>query len=256
MGLTLQLPARLSVRALEVVEVIPAIDLRGGRCVRLFQGDYAQETVFSHDPAEVARRWESAGAPRIHVVDLDGARTGQQANREAIASILAAVSIPLQVGGGVRTIDDAEGLAFLGVDRFVLGTAAVRDPDLVARVCQQFGGRRIVVAVDARNGQVAIEGWREDTSVTASDLVSDMTALGVPRFLYTDISRDGTLSQPNFDALAQLGNSTASAILASGGVSQLEHLTRLSELGAEGAILGRALYTGDIDLARAIQATR
>lgn len=236
------------------MEVIPAIDLRGGRCVRLFQGDYAQETVFSDDPAEVARRWESAGAPRIHVVDLDGARTGQQANSEAISAIASAVNIPLQVGGGVRTLQDAAALASLGVGRFVLGTVAVRDPDLVGQFCQQFGGERIVVAVDARNGQVAIEGWRENTSVTASHLVTDMAALGVPRFLYTDIARDGTLSQPNFEALGQLVSSTGSAILASGGVSQLEHLVRLAGLGAEGAILGRALYTGDIDLAGAIAA--
>ena len=236
------------------MEVIPAIDLRGGRCVRLFQGDYAQETVFSDDPSEVARRWEAAGAPRIHVVDLDGARTGQQANRDAIGAIVSSVSIPLQVGGGVRTVDDAEGLASLGVDRFVLGTAAIRDPGLVAQLCHRFGGQRIVVAVDARNGQVAIEGWREDTNVTASDLVGEMSALGVPRFLYTDISRDGTLSQPNFEALVHLVGSTRSAILASGGVSRLEHLVRLSELGSEGAILGRALYTGDIDLQQAIHA--
>ena len=238
------------------MEVIPAIDLRGGRCVRLYQGDYAQETVFSDDPAQVARRWQDRGAPRIHVVDLDGARSGQQANRDAIASIAAAVRIPLQVGGGVRTIEDAEALTALGVQRFVLGTAAVRDPDLVARLCQQFGGQRIVVAVDARNGQVAIEGWLENTAVTATDLVRDMTALGVPRFLYTDISRDGTLSQPNFDSLTQMLNNTPSAILASGGISRLEHLSRLSQLGAEGAILGRALYTGDIDLHQAIEASQ
>lgn len=237
------------------MEVIPAIDLRGGRCVRLFQGDYGQETVFSDDPAEIARRWEAAGAPRIHVVDLDGARTGHQANREAIANINSAVSIPLQVGGGVRTVQDAENLASLGVQRFVLGTAAVRDPDLVARLSKQFGGQRIVVAVDARDGQVAIEGWRENTSIRASDLVDEMATLGVPRFLYTDISRDGTLSQPNFDALAQLVNGTCGAILASGGVSRLEHLVRLAELGAEGAILGRALYTGAINLRQAISSS-
>lgn len=236
------------------MEVIPAIDLRGGRCVRLFQGDYAQETVFSGDPTEIARRWESAGAPRIHVVDLDGARTGQQANADAIAAIASAVSIPLQVGGGVRTVQDAEVLASLGVGRFVLGTAAVRDPDMVARLCHRFGGERVVVAVDARNGRVSIEGWREDTKVTASGLIAEMAALGVPRFLYTDIARDGTLSQPNFEALAQLVSSCGSAVLASGGVSQLEHLVRLAELGAEGAILGRALYTGDIDLSEAITA--
>ena len=238
------------------MEVIPAIDLRGGRCVRLFQGDYAQETVFSDDPAEVARRWEAAGAPRIHVVDLDGARTGQQANRQAIEGIASVISIPLQVGGGVRTMEDADNLASLGVERLVLGTIAVREPESVARLCQRFGGQRIVVAVDARNGQVAIEGWREDTSVSAADLVAEMNALGVRRVLYTDISRDGTLSEPSFESISQLVSTTGCAILASGGVSQLEHLTRLSELGAEGAILGRALYTGDIDLAQAIEVAR
>ena len=236
------------------MEVIPAIDLRGGRCVRLVQGDYARETVFSEDPAEVARRWESAGAVRLHVVDLDGARTGTQANLDAIAGIVRAVGIPLQVGGGVRTAEDADALANLGVDRLVLGTAAVRDSQFVARLCQQFGGQRVVVAVDAKDGQVAIQGWQEHTNVSAADLVQDMTALGVPRFLYTDIARDGTLTQPNFTSIGRLSEGTGACILASGGVGRLEHLTRLAELGVEGAIVGRALYTGDVDLSQALAA--
>ena len=236
------------------MEVIPAIDLRGGRCVRLVQGDYARETVFSEDPAEVARRWESSGAVRLHVVDLDGARTGTQANLDAIAGIVRAVGIPLQVGGGVRTDEDADALVNLGVDRLVLGTAAVRDSQFVARLCQQFGGQRVVVAVDAKDGQVAIQGWQEHTNVSAADLVQDMTALGVPRFLYTDIARDGTLTQPNFTSIGRLSEGTGAYILASGGVGRLEHLTRLAELGVEGAIVGRALYTGDVDLSQALAA--
>ena len=236
------------------MEVIPAIDLKDGACVRLYQGDFEQTTVFSTDPAETALRWQSAGAPRIHVVDLDGSRSGVPTNLESIRAIADAVSVPLQVGGGVRTAETAQALLEAGVERVVLGTAAVVDPGLVHELCRRWGAERVVVAVDAREGRVAIRGWTEDTSVDATELVKEMAFLGPQRFLYTDISRDGTMTAPNFDAVGALIESTGMAIIASGGVTSLDDLRRLAQTGAEAAIVGRALYEGTLDLAEAIEA--
>ncbi len=236
------------------MEVIPAIDLRGGRCVRLYQGDFGQETVYSEDPQAVARQWQEQGASRLHLVDLDGAAQGEPVNLEIIAAIVTQSEIPVQVGGGVRNSSTAEKLLSIGVERVVIGTAAVRNPDLVRQLCQDGGSPRVVVAVDARDGLVAVQGWLEKTSVTAVELGKHMAELGVERLLYTDISRDGTLSEPNFSANAQLVESTGLAILASGGVASLDHITELAKIGAEGVIVGRALYTGDLELPAAIGA--
>ncbi len=236
------------------MEVIPAIDLRGGRCVRLYQGDFSRETIYSEDPLAVARQWQEQGASRLHLVDLDGAAQGNPANLDIIAVIVAQSEIPVQVGGGVRTSATAEKLLSLGVQRVVIGTAAVRNPDLVRQLCQDGGSPRVVVAVDARDGLVAVQGWLEKTSVTAVELGKHMAELGVERLLYTDISRDGTLSEPNFSASAQLVESTGLAILASGGVASLDHITELAKIGAEGVIVGRAFYTGDLELPAAIAA--
>ena len=237
------------------MEVIPAIDLKDGACVRLYQGDFEKTTVFSTDPAETALRWQSAGAPRIHVVDLDGSRSGIPANLESIRAIADAVSVPLQVGGGVRTVETAQALLEAGVERVVLGTAAVEDPALVEELCRRWGAERVVVAVDARKGRVAIRGWTEDTPVDATDLVKEMAVLGPQRFLYTDISRDGTMTAPNFGAVAAMVQNTGMAIIASGGVTSLDDLRRLAQTGAEAAIVGRALYEGSLDLAEAIEAS-
>ena len=234
------------------MEVIPAIDLRGGRCVRLYQGDFGRETVYSEDPLAVARQWQEQGASRLHLVDLDGAAQGEPVNLDIIAAIVDQSEIPVQVGGGVRSSATAAKLMSIGVERVVIGTAAVRSPDLVRQLCQGGGAPRVVVAVDARDGLVAVQGWLEKTSVTAVDLGQRMAELGVERLLYTDISRDGTLSEPNFSATAQLVESTGLAILASGGVASLEHITQLARIGAEGVVVGRALYTGDLDLPAAI----
>lgn len=236
------------------MEVIPAIDLRGGRCVRLYQGDFGRETVYSEDPLAVARQWQEQGASRLHLVDLDGAAQGNPVNLDIIAAIVAQSEIPVQVGGGVRSSATAEKLLSMGVERVVIGTAAVRDPDLVRQLCQDGGSPSVVVAVDARDGVVAVQGWLEKTSVTAVELGKRMAALGVERLLYTDISRDGTLSEPNFSANAELVESTGLAILASGGVASLDHITELAKIGAEGVIVGRALYTGDLELSAAIAA--
>ncbi|MCE2464487.1 MAG: 1-(5-phosphoribosyl)-5-[(5-phosphoribosylamino)methylideneamino]imidazole-4-carboxamide isomerase [Dehalococcoidia bacterium] len=238
------------------MEVIPALDLKSGRCVRLYQGDFAQETVFSSNPLEVAQRWQAEGAGRLHIVDLDGAATGEQTNYDVIRSLVSNLRIPVQVGGGVRSRESADRLLGLGVSRVVLGTAAIEDPALVEELCRIHGGEQVVVAVDSRDGYVATRGWMEGSSVLSVDLVQSMGALGVPRFLCTDISRDGTLTHPNFESLRQLVQATSMAILASGGISSEEDIQELSGIGVEGAILGRALYTGDILLEAAIEASK
>jgi phosphoribosylformimino-5-aminoimidazole carboxamide ribotide isomerase len=238
-----------------MMEVIPSIDLKGGRCVRLYQGDYAKETVFSDDPLGTAQHWESLGAFRLHVVDLDGAAGGQPHHLSMIAQIAAALRIPVQVGGGIRRMETIERYVKAGVKRVVLGTAAVENPKLVKEACQVFG-EAIVLGIDARDGFVAVRGWKDKTSVLAVDMIEQMEALGARRFIYTDVARDGTLTEPNFQAISELMTKAKSPIIASGGVTSVDHLVRLSQLGVEGAIIGRALYTGDILLDKALARLR
>lgn len=238
------------------MEVIPSIDLRSGRCVRLYQGDFRRETVYSEDPLTVAVAWEAQGAPRLHLVDLDGAANGTPAHLDLISTIVSRLTIPVQVGGGVREFSTAETLLLAGVDRVVIGTAAVMQPELVQGLCQKYGKQRVVVALDARDGQIAINGWTEDTPLSALQLARDMYAIGVIRLLYTDISRDGTLTGPNFSANAILVQNTAMKVQASGGIASLKHIERLSGIGVEAVILGRSLYSGDLDLAQAIASGR
>jgi phosphoribosylformimino-5-aminoimidazole carboxamide ribotide isomerase len=235
------------------MEVIPAVDIRGGRCVRLYQGDYDRETVFSEDPVAMARHWERLGAPRLHVVDLDGARAGQPVNDHIIAELLSAIAIPVQVAGGIRQLDVIGRYLEMGADRVVLGTAAVHDQPLVSRACAMFR-EAVVVAVDARRGRVATAGWREASRETPEGLMRRLEELGVPRFIFTDISRDGTLRGPNFTAIGRLVRAFRTPVIASGGVSTVEHLRRLEKLGVEGAIVGRALYDGGPDLGEALAA--
>ena len=236
------------------MEVIPSIDLKSGRCVRLYQGDYQRETVYSDDPLAVAQSWQEQGAARLHLVDLDGAATGTPVNFDTISSIIKQLTIPVQVGGGIRDQQTAETLLAAGAHRVVIGTAAVQDPQLVQQLCQQYGSQRVVVAVDAREGQVAISGWMEDTAVTSLDLAKQMSLRGVTRILYTDIHRDGTLTEPNFAANATLVKETGLAVLASGGIASLEHIRSLVPTGVEGVVVGSALYTGAISLADALAA--
>jgi len=233
------------------MEVIPAIDIRGGRCVRLFKGDFSLETVFSSDPAEVARRFLAQGAKRLHIIDLDGAARGRPQNLPTLERIVRAFPLPTQFGGGLRQMGDVARVLGLGVERAILGTSAVVEPDLVARACQLFPGQ-IVISLDARRGYVATHGWQTKTKVKAARLLEEMASLGVGRFIYTDIERDGTLTRPNYTALKELISTTLLPILASGGISSLEHLGKLRALGVEGAIIGLALYTGDIDLKQAL----
>ncbi len=240
------------------METIPAIDIRGGRCVRLEQGDYARETVFGDDPAAVAARWQEAGALRLHVVDLDGAREGGPVNQDAVRRILDALVIPVQLGGGIRDIGTIQRFLDMGADRVVLGTAAVKDQTTLINAVTLFR-QRIVVGVDARDGVVMVEGWTEASGVSAGELVRQLSEMGVSRVIYTDISRDAMLTGPNFAAIAGLleeiaGLPSPVAVIASGGISSIEDLRRLAALGVEGAIIGKALYTGAIDLREALAA--
>ncbi|MBI3979443.1 MAG: 1-(5-phosphoribosyl)-5-[(5-phosphoribosylamino)methylideneamino]imidazole-4-carboxamide isomerase [Chloroflexi bacterium] len=234
------------------MEVVPAIDLRGGRCVRLFQGDYNRMTIFSVRPVEVAARWQELGAGRLHVVDLDGAASGRVENWPALAEILEAVEIPVQFGGGVRDLATIDRLLDAGVQRVVLGSAAVEQPDLVEIACDRHP-RSIVVSVDARDGIVAVHGWRDRAGVSADELLQQMAELGVRRFVCTDIARDGTLTGPNLQSLAHMVGLKVGAIIASGGVSTLDHLVQLQAAGLEAAIVGKALYVGTIDLPEALE---
>lgn len=235
------------------MELIPAIDLKDGRCVRLYQGDFAQATVYGDDPVAMARQWEEQGATRLHVVDLDGARSGRPSNTDAVLAIVRALSIPVQLGGGMRREEDINAALALGVDRVILGTAAVEDRDLVGRLAARFG-ERIVVGIDARDGMVATAGWTVTAAVRAVDLAAAVADLGVRRIIYTDIARDGTLTEPNFAALAELIAPGGPAIVASGGIASVAHLLRLRDTGAEAAIIGKALYTGAIALPEALRA--
>ena len=233
------------------MEIIPAIDIRCGRCVRLYQGDYNRETVFDEDPVTAALTWYSQGARWLHIVDLDGAVAGEPRNMEAVRQIARETSLSIELGGGIRQEDVAERLLRQGVSRMVLGTAAVEDRELVEKLCRRFG-EAVAVSLDARDGKIAVHGWQEDTVFEVLRLSREMVDAGVRRLIYTDIKRDGTLTGPNFDMIKRLIAETNVPVIVAGGISRLDHLRRISELGAEGAVIGKALYTGDINLAEAI----
>lgn len=238
------------------MEVIPAIDLKDGLCVRLYQGDFTQQQTFSTDPVGVALEWELQGARRLHIVDLDGAASGNAANQEVIRQIKERLKIPIQVGGGIRNLEAVDQVLSMGVDRAILGTAAVENPILVEHSLAQFGKESIVVSVDAREGMVSTRGWTRGSSIAVLELVKRMADLGVARFIYTDISRDGTMTEPNLQGISSVIRSSPVPIIASGGVACIKHLTDLVELGLEGAIVGRALYTGAVNLPEAIADVR
>jgi phosphoribosylformimino-5-aminoimidazole carboxamide ribotide isomerase len=232
--------------------VLPAIDIKDGQCVRLHQGDYAQVTTYDTDPVRVARRWQAAGASWLHIVDLDGAALGQPVNVEAIERIRAATSLHIELGGGMRSLESIKHMLALGIDRIVLGTVALTDRVLLEQALQHWG-ERIAIGLDARDGWVAIAGWRETSRVQATALAIELSTLGVQRFIYTDIARDGVLGGPNLDAIREMQRATPHPLIASGGVASLADLRSLAALGVEGAIVGKAIYTGDVDLAIAIQ---
>lgn len=238
--------------------VIPAIDLKDGKCVRLYKGRMDEATVYSDDPVQTAKRWEHLGAELLHVVDLNGAFAGSPQNEEAIMGIVNALSIPVQVGGGIRDMATIKRLIDLGVDRIILGTAAVKSPALVACACAVYGDR-IVLGLDAKDGKVAVEGWDEDSGVDALQLALEMKELGVERIIFTDTSLDGTLEGCNVESTRELAENTGLKVIASGGVASMEDIKKVMEIepyGVEGVITGKAIYSGKLDFAKAVLLAR
>ncbi len=238
--------------------IYPAIDIRGGRCVRLIQGDYNQETVYNDDPVAVAKGFVEQGAQFVHLVDLDGAKAGHPVNHELIGRIASSVQVPVQLGGGLRTLADVEQLIGLGVSRVIIGTAAIEDRAFTEAVLGTYGDR-VAIGIDARNGYVATRGWLETSEVKAEELAKELAAKGAETFIFTDISRDGMMQGPNIEAIASIAKASGKGVIASGGVTVLDDLIRLAERQAEGisgAIVGKAIYTGKIDLQDALLKVR
>jgi phosphoribosylformimino-5-aminoimidazole carboxamide ribotide isomerase len=239
-------------------ELIPAIDIRGGKCVRLIQGDYARETVFGEDPVEMARRWEGEGGSRLHVVDLDAARSGQPENLKIVERIAAAISIPVQMGGGVRNREAVRRTLEAGVQRAIIGTAAAADPDTARELFSEFGDR-LILGLDARDGKVAVAGWEQTTSWDALELAREMAAAGARRLIFTDIATDGMGTGPSLESTRRLAEALDIPVIASGGVGAPEHVLAVAKLapyGVEGVIVGKALYTGAVRLAETRSALR
>ncbi|GGG09611.1 1-(5-phosphoribosyl)-5-[(5-phosphoribosylamino)methylideneamino]imidazole-4-carboxamide isomerase [Paenibacillus aceti] len=235
--------------------IYPAIDIRDGKCVRLVQGDYSQETIYNDNPLEVARSWELQGGEFIHLVDLDGAKAGQPVNDLLIGEIARTVQVPVQVGGGLRSIQDVERLLSLGVSRVIIGTAAIEDRAFTEAVLGTYGDK-VAIGIDARNGRVATRGWMETSEVKAEELAKELASKGAETFIFTDISRDGMMQGPNVEAIRRLAEVSRRTVIASGGVTVQDDLLKLAAYagqGIGGAIVGKALYTGNIDLTAAIQ---
>ncbi|WP_419037485.1 1-(5-phosphoribosyl)-5-[(5-phosphoribosylamino)methylideneamino]imidazole-4-carboxamide isomerase [Enterocloster bolteae] len=235
------------------MQLYPAIDMKNGQCVRLRQGAFKDITIYSDAPEKVAAHWQEKGASFLHLVDLDGALAGYSVNEEVIRRIADTVSIPIEIGGGIRSKEAVERMLDLGVRRVIIGTKAAEHPEFLRDMVRTFGEEAIVAGVDAKDGMVAVEGWEKVSSLTASDLCLTMKEYGVRHIVYTDISRDGMLSGPNVEATRKLTEETGLDIIASGGVSCMEDLKCLHEVGIRGAIIGKALYENRIDLAEAVR---
>ncbi|MBR5156236.1 MAG: 1-(5-phosphoribosyl)-5-[Clostridia bacterium] len=233
------------------MRIYPAIDIKDGKCVRLTQGSFSDVTVYGDEPVEIAKQWEECGAEFLHTVDLDGAQKGSGINRKIIIKIAQALKIPVQTGGGIRTIEDIRELIDGGVSRVILGTVAVKNPELVEEAVKEFGDK-IAVGIDAKDGFVAISGWEEVSSVSALNLAEQMCKKGVKTIIYTDIATDGMLSGPNITAMKQMADSVSADIIASGGVGSTDDILSLISTGVEGVIVGKALYAGKVDLKDAI----
>ncbi|RNB80018.1 1-(5-phosphoribosyl)-5-[(5-phosphoribosylamino)methylideneamino]imidazole-4-carboxamide isomerase [Brevibacillus fluminis] len=234
--------------------IYPAIDIRGGKCVRLFQGDYAQETVYGESPLDVAKQWVEQGANWLHLVDLDGAKAGQPVHAELVLSIARSVDVPVQIGGGIRTLDDVAAYLEGGVARVIIGTAALENRAFMEQALSRYGNK-IAIGLDCRKGFVATRGWLETSDVKAEDLARELVQLGAETFIYTDISRDGTLTGPNIEEIVSLARATSKQVIASGGVSVEQDLFALANYAADGvggAIVGKALYTDAINLAETL----
>ena len=235
------------------MQIWPAIDLRGGKCVRLKQGDYSRETVYGDDPASMARKFVVEGAQFLHLVDLDGAKEGTTANLDAVRAILAAVNIPCELGGGIRDESAIERLLELGLSRLVIGTRALKGPDWFRAVTKRFPGK-LALGIDAKNGRVATDGWLETSDVAAVDLAREMSSLPLAAIIYTDIARDGMLEGPNLAAMAEMKAAVNVPVIASGGVTTAKDVADLTRIGMDGCIIGRALYEGTITLQEALAA--
>lgn len=234
------------------MRIYPAIDIKDGKCVRLLQGRFSDVTVYGDDPIAMAKKWESLGGEYIHVVDLDGALKGNGVNADIIKKICAAVSVPVQTGGGIRTMDDIAAKLDCGIDRVIIGTKAVSSPEFIKDAVSKYGDK-IVVGIDAKDGYVAVEGWEKCSEFTAVEFAKMMSDIGVKTIVYTDIATDGTLQGPNTIAMKEMAQSVSANIIASGGIGTLEHIKSLIPTGVEGVIVGRAIYTGDVDLSEAVK---
>ncbi len=235
--------------------ILPAIDLKGGKCVRLYQGDFNQSTVFSDYPEEMALKWQQQGAKHLHIVDLDGAKKGEPVNVFSIKKILETVRIPIEVGGGIRTLENIEDLLDMGIERVILGSTAVSNPALIREAAREFG-EKVVVGVDAKQGFVAVDGWLSFSDLTVLDLAIEVGDMGISTIIYTDIAKDGTLAGHNAEATADLARQAGISVIASGGVASLDDIRALKAHeadGIEGVVIGRALYTGALDLAEALK---
>ena len=236
--------------------ILPAIDIRGGRCVRLTQGDFGKEKIYSDFPEEQALKWQEGGAKFLHVVDLDGAREGAPTSLFHVKKILEAVTIPVEVGGGIRTMDDIETYLDLGAERVILGSVAVEDPELVKEAAEEFGGENIAVGIDAREGMVAVHGWNDLGIIKAEDLAMQIGDFGISTIIYTDISRDGMLGGIDAEHLADIAAKSGVKLIASGGISSLDDIRKLKSFesaGIVGAIIGKALYENVLNLAEAVK---
>ncbi len=238
------------------MRLYPAIDLKGGQCVRLKMGDFNKVNVYSEHPFEIARDFESMGAEYLHVVDLDAALSGHGVNEQAIRQIIGVVNIPVQTGGGIRTKADIEKKLDMGLSRVIIGTKALEEPEFVEAAVEEFGADRIVVGIDAKDGMVAVRGWETVSTVSAIELALKMKQIGVTTIIYTDISRDGMLTGPNIEYTEKMVKETGMDIVASGGMSRMEDLLALQKINVEGAIIGKALYENKIDLKEALEKTK
>lgn len=245
----------MEVNYLSKMIIYPAIDIINGKCVRLQQGSYDDVTVFGDNPVEMAIKWESQGAQYLHLVDLDGARSGNTDNAEVIKQIASKLTIPVQLGGGIRSLDTIETIISYGVSRVILGTSAVNNPEMLKLALKEYN-EKIVVGIDAKDGMVAIHGWEKTSDFTAIEFARKVEALGTKTIIYTDISRDGMLKGPNLEAMSEMAKSVGISVIASGGVSCLQDIINLKSTGVSGVIVGKALYTGNIDLKKAIDSLK
>lgn len=237
------------------MRIYPAIDIKDGQCVRLLRGSFADVTVYGNSPADMAKKWEALGGEFIHVVDLDGALAGEWVNAEPIGEICKAVNVPVQTGGGIRSMADIEKRLEKGINRVIIGTKAVADEGFVKDAVEKYGDK-IVIGIDAKDGMVAVEGWEKTSEYGAVEFAKRMVALGVKTIVYTDIATDGTLAGPNVEAMREMAAAVDADIIASGGIGSIEHIRALKDTGVEGVIVGRALYTEAVELGEAIEVAR